>query len=472
VQQRGCLISGVDTAANPQLAPAEAACGTNLKPIRRRWGLVRDTAAVSGFTFLAKIGGAAKTVVIARFFGTSAAFDAYLIAFLAPSFLVDVLSGALVPALVPRLVDARHHSGRPGLIALYSHTFRRSVIKLSIVSLTVATLAALLLSQGAIPQPQRSRLITELLLIMLPILPMSAVANVWRAVLNAEGRFAFAAAAPLCTPLAIIAFVLAAGPWRSSYLLAAGTTFGAALELLVLRHALRAAALPAFPPPQLHSAPQTGVRGQYYAIAATNAVTCGSPFVDQCMATMLSSGISILSLGTRVTGVLLSIGPAALSVAILPRFSRLTAEKDSRRLRQYLFVMLGVAMAAMSVLTVLLIAFSHTIVRTVFEHGAFTPANTSTVALVQQCSLLQLPIAVGVTILTRLVIAAGANRLLVPLSAAALAATAGFDYLLMARFGIAGIALSTFFVQTLLFGALMTVAFRCRSIGLSRGGLG
>ena len=43
-------------------------------------------------------------MVTARFFGTSDALDAFLIAFLLPSFISDVVAGSFTPSLVPLLV--------------------------------------------------------------------------------------------------------------------------------------------------------------------------------------------------------------------------------------------------------------------------------------------------------------------------------------------------------------------------------
>ena len=77
------------------------------QPDRRR-GLWVNASVVSGLTALVKVAGAVKTIAIARFFGASGELDAYLLAFLIPSFLAEVLCGAIVPALVPRLVELLH----------------------------------------------------------------------------------------------------------------------------------------------------------------------------------------------------------------------------------------------------------------------------------------------------------------------------------------------------------------------------
>src|SRR5690348_11190665 len=71
-------------------------------------GLISDTFGVSALTIAAKLAGTAKSVAIAKAFGTGPDLDAFLLAFLFPSFLADVFCGSLVPALVPAFVESNH----------------------------------------------------------------------------------------------------------------------------------------------------------------------------------------------------------------------------------------------------------------------------------------------------------------------------------------------------------------------------
>src|ERR1700704_5919076 len=74
------------------------------------WLLVRPAlanAATVGFlTAVVKLAGAAKIVVMARYFGVSDELDAFLTAFVAPSLFADVVAGTFTPALVPALIRA------------------------------------------------------------------------------------------------------------------------------------------------------------------------------------------------------------------------------------------------------------------------------------------------------------------------------------------------------------------------------
>ena len=178
------------------------------------------------------------------------------------------------------------------------------------------------------------------------------------------------------------------------------------------------------------------------------------------MAAALGAGsVSILNYGTRLAGVLMAIGPAALGVTILPRFSYMAASRDWESLKQSLWRILSGSLLLAGTAAAFLIVFSIPIVRLTLQRGAFTAADTRAVASVQAYSLLQLPFIVGITILMRVLSALKANRAMLPFSVAALVMSTGLNYALMARYGVAGIALAASSVQALLFVALATLVF-------------
>src|SRR5260370_9508484 len=69
-----------------------------------QWRIFANTLTVAGFTALVKVCGAAKIVVTARYFGTADTLDAFLIAFLIPSFVAEVAAGSPAPPPLPTFV--------------------------------------------------------------------------------------------------------------------------------------------------------------------------------------------------------------------------------------------------------------------------------------------------------------------------------------------------------------------------------
>jgi putative peptidoglycan lipid II flippase len=422
-------------------------------------GLLKDTGIVSGLTLLAKLFGVAKAAAIARAFGSGHDLDSYLLAFLVPSFLADVFCGAIVPAAVPQFVELTHRRDMAQAHSFYANVLRDSLKLALLVSALCAIGAAVGLL--ATSPTHGVRLVSVLLLAMIPIIPCAAAANVWRAVLNARNIFAAPAFTTALAPLCIVAVVLAAAGTGGVWALALGTTLASVVEVAVLGWSIRLAGFPLWPRPADLHPPLAAVRREYVYLAATAAVGGGTLFLGQFMASSLGSGsVSILNYGTRLAAVLLALGPAALNVTILPRFSQLVAEGDWIVLRRALIGVLGVSLKIGALIAMVLFYFSAAIVRLTLQRGAFTAPDTDAVAAVQAISLLQVPFLIGITILVRALSAMKANRVLLPIFSAALVLNTALGYLLMQRYGVSGIALASCIGQATLFFVLVGVVFR------------
>jgi putative peptidoglycan lipid II flippase len=410
-----------------------------------------------------KLLGGFKTVIVAKVFGASADLDAYLLAFLVPSFITEVLCGAVVPSLVPRLVDLLHRGNLRDMQELYTKALRRVVILVSTVAVLLSVVAAITMRIGS--DDRRVALTSSLLIVMLPILPFSAVSNVWRAAMNAGEHFAIAAAASAVTPVVISLFLLALGP--RVFWLAVGSTIGAIMETAILGCFLRGLKLALFEMPA--GEPRLACNGmdrQFGSLALNNLVVGGSLFVDQWMASLLGSGVvSVLNYGSRLTSVLIALGPEALGITLLPRFSREAAENGDRQIRPLLNRFLAVALGVTAVFTGILFWQSPSIVKLVFQHGAFAGQVAGDVASVQKVSLLQLPFAVGLAFLSRVVASIKVNRILVPISALGLVLNVVLNLILMRRYSVAGIAVATVLSQALVFTLLLLAVSRILRAG-------
>jgi putative peptidoglycan lipid II flippase len=157
---------------------------------------------------------------------------------------------------------------------------------------------------------------------------------------------------------------------------------------------------------------------------------------------------------------LLALGPAALNVAILPRFSQLAAAGDWTVLQHSIKKVLGASIAASALVAIALFALSPLIVRLSLERGAFTAADTASVAAVQAISMLQLPFLVGVTVLVRVLSAMKANQVMLPAFTAVLILSTGLSFILMERYRVSGIAMASCIGQAALFSILIGTVFR------------
>jgi putative peptidoglycan lipid II flippase len=400
-------------------------------------------------TGLVKIAGAAKVIFSARAFGVGDSVDAYFIAFLLAAFFGDTLAGSLNSALVPTFIEVREKEGRGAAQRLYQNAMAGAVLLLAVVACILFATAPWTMRPFASHfDDAKFALTCSLFRIMLPAMPIAAMASVWRSVLNSEGRFALPAMVPGATPAISIVFLLLYARTWGVYALAAGTLVGAGLEAALLAAMMLHRGFPILPRWSGRTAALSQVLAQYWPVVAGVVLLGGAPLIDQAIAAMLGSGsVSALQYGTRVTVVLLAVGPNAVATAILPHFSTLIVTRDSSELwhslRNYAAIILAVTIPVIAVL----VAISQPLVRVLFQHGQFDDSATAVVTSIQRYSLLQIPAAMVMALVVRLIASMKVNQLLFRAAILFGVLNLSLDLLLIRWMGISGIALSTAIVQ-------------------------
>jgi putative peptidoglycan lipid II flippase len=404
--------------------------------------LIRDLLTVSSLSALVKILGAAKLAVVASIFGAGSQLDAYLIAFLFPSLVADVLAGSTNAALVPALLRVGAARGRKAAVNLYRNALAGGIVLLTVCAIAGGFLASVAVRAFDVPHTdERIPWIYPLLILLLPVLPASAATSTWRAVLHSEQRFWLAAAAPAITPLVSMALLLLVGSSWGAYILAAGTLGGTLLEMAILGVAVRSIGFPVLPRWNGLDSDLGDVIRHWVPFVAGTVLLSGAVFVDQGLAILLGpGGVSVLNYGTKLTTVLLAVGAATVGNVALPYLSRMAADRDWGRMR--CAVRRSASMIALGAVpaTAMLIWFSEPLVRVYLQHGAFSAGMAAEVARVQQFSLMQVPLTITVTLMMRLMASLQVNHLLVRVAIATLATNALAAAILMRYFGAAGIA--------------------------------
>jgi putative peptidoglycan lipid II flippase len=181
-----------------------------------------------------------------------------------------------------------------------------------------------------------------------------------------------------------------------------------------------------------------------------------SPLIDQAMAASLGPGsVAELAFGSKIVAAGMGIGVTALSTAIFPHFARMTAKSDWRGVRQSLRLYSRLTLAVAVPATVLIVVFSTSIVRLVFERGQFSAADTQAVAHVQALYALQIPFYILGIMGVQLLHAVSANRILMWISIANFFTNIVGNYVFMRYWGVAGIALATAIVYLLSMTAIL-----------------
>ncbi len=400
---------------------------------------------VGGFTLVVNLAATVKELVVARQFGTADTIDALLIAFLLPSYAVNVLAGSCSTALVPTFVQVRENEGQEKAQQLLSGVIICNTGVLAAVSVLLVLTASFILpilgSGFSITKVALSR---SLFFVFLPILVISGLKMTWAAILNACDRFALVALSPIMIPLATIAMLLLVGRTWGIYALAVGTLAGYMIEAALLAWGLKGNGFCLIPRWHGFDYALRKVVNQYIPVVGGALLMCGTMLVDQSMAAMLGAGsVATLNYGGKVLTLILGIGSVSLSTAVFPHFSRMVAVYDWTGIRHTLKTYTYLILLVTIPLTLILVYLSEPLVHLLFERGAFTSMDTWRVSQVQALFLLQLPLYFLGILMVRLISSLNMNAILLQAAIINLLCKIVFNYLLMHRLGAAGIALST-----------------------------
>ena len=411
---------------------------------------------------MVKLAAVAKEVAVAHQFGTEDVLDAFLIAFLLPSFAINVVAGSFNAALIPTFIQVREHEGREVAQRLFSSVMVWSTVLLVAVSAFLALTASHVLPiLGSGFVVDKLALTRSLFYVLLPALLISGLVTIWAAILNAGERFALAAIAPIMTPIVTVVALLALGRVWGIYALAIGMVGGFMLEAALLAWGLKQRGFSLVPRWHGMTPYVSQVMNQYAPMVAGAFLMGSTTLVDQSMAAMLGSGsVSALSYGNKIVAFVLGVGSLALSTAVFPHFSRMVAVRDWRSIRHILKSYARLILLVSLPMTVLFVYFSEPLVRVIFERGAFTEAATHKVGEVQAMYVLQIAFYLLGILFVRLISAMKGNRILMCSAMVSLPLNVGLNYVLMKYMGVSGIALSTTLVYAFSLAFLSVMSYR------------
>lgn len=244
-------VSDDETATSPAIDPvaepvANADQGSGMS------GVARQSSVMALGSLVSRITGFARTAVIGAALGAALVGDSYQVANTLPNMVYELLiGGVLASVVVPLLVGARQDPD--GGEAYVQRLLSLAVLLLGVA--TVLAVAAAPLITGLLVEDggaDTRRLVTVLAYLLLPELFFYGVAALFGAVLNTRGHFAAPMWAPIMNNLVVIAtagvFVALPGPALPTpsditadqvLVLGLGTTFGVALQAVILWPVLR-----------------------------------------------------------------------------------------------------------------------------------------------------------------------------------------------------------------------------------------
>lgn len=384
----------------------------------------------------------AKSLITARYFGTSAEMDAFTLAFLVPNLLATLLIGTFAISVVPALAAAELRSKD-----VRSNTFRAALFLFVGLASALALLLGVFSTQIMVmvaphfDEPKRL-LAAGLLRWIAPTIPLTAICAFCSAELLSRRRYVAVAAAPAISTVVSVAALLLFGGIGIK-ILTFGLVLGTAIQAI-------AVAVPAWRANLLIDSirwwtPEIKeLMHQQLPLLVVSSFGVLNFSVDQFMAGLLPSGsAAALNFANSLNAVVVQAVVMAASWVVFPQLSELAAAQDLQglalKVRQN---MLGIALLAIPMAMVIFV-LGGTAVRVLFEHGRFDSTSTRQVSAIwigYNCGLLPFAIAM---VPVRLLNALRRNNLLVRVGLVALPINAGLDYVLMMWLGPVGISLST-----------------------------
>ena len=410
------------------------------------------TIIVGLLTGLGKFASVGKELVVAWKFGTGDELDAFVIAMVIPSFVINVVASPFKLALIPTYIQVREQQSQTAAQQLFAGVMTRALGLLVITAIAMALTAPLylpLLASGF--STEKLDLTTHLLWWLSPTILLFGITNIWGGVLNAGEKFALAAVSPIITPIATAIMLLAFPHW-GIYALVVGLICGSLIELIILGIGLLRQRIDILPQWTKYDANVKQVMKQYFPVITGAFLMSSTTLVDQSMAAMLSPGsVAALGYANRVIALPLSLVTLALGTAVVPYFSKTIAQKEWRKINHTFKYYLKLIFITAIPLTIFFILASKLIVQILFERGSFNAEDTQLVSQIQIFYALQIPFYISAIFIVRLINSLGINHFLAWGSAINLVANIVCNYVFLQWIGVKGIALSTSCVYLLSF---------------------
>lgn len=419
---------------------------------------------VGALTALVKVVAFAKELLSANQFGTSAEMDAFTSAFTLWSFVIGIVAGAMPDALVPV-----YSKVKTGTVAA-ADQLAVHAIWIYAAKLVFITLLAVLLAPWLLPlytsnfTPEKQALTLRFFWFLSPFSLLWGSSLLFTILLQANKKFAVAAAAPVLIPACAMGLMLLA-PGMGIYSLMTGTLLGALLQLLLIAFLFfyRHCSVSPLTVAQVWT-PEMRLVLRTMAPYLISGILMGSTaLIDFGMAAWLDEGsVAVLGYGHKLTTIFLTLAVTATAEAFFPYLSDLVAQEKWRELRQTATRFSLLILAASLPVVAILWAFPRPIVRLVFEHGAFGPDDTQRVAHLLSWLGLQIPFNLLAVFASRIVCALLASRFMLLTTVVNLVGNIVANLIFVRILGLQGIALATAIVYFL--STIMIYSFLAREL--------
>ena len=411
--------------------------------------IVSATGIVGTATFLSRILGYIRDMVIAYFFGAGVVTDAFFVAFRIPNTLRRLFGeGALTVSFVPVFSEVLHHKERQAWEQLLNRAFTllsMILAGLSVLGVLCAPWLIRVLAPGFV-DPEQFQLTVVMTRIVFPYLFFIGLVALSMGVLNVLGHFLAPAMAPVFLNVSMIGcvFLLARRVSPPIMALALGVVAGGVIQLLFQVPFLWRKGIRLHPDFRFGASPGISRIGMLMVPAVVGtAVAQINVFVSQILASFLMKGsISFLYYAYRLVEFPLGVFVVALGTAALPSFSRLVTQNRLIEFKDAVAFSLRMVFFLTIPATVGLIILRVPIVSFLFQRGKFGFAETLLTAQALLYYVVGLWAIAGVRIVAPAFFAVQDMKSPVRVAVVALGCNIVFGLILMFPLGHGGLALA------------------------------
>jgi len=377
--------------------------------------LLKTTAIIGSFTFLSRILGLIRDVMIARFFGAGPISDAFFTAFKLPNLFRRMFAeGAFNAAFIPLYARRLEEDGEESADVFAKEAMAALLVLVAFIvilfELTMPWSLSVIgygLDRTIDPETGVSPyfLAVSYARITMPYLIFMSMAALFSGILNTRNFFALAAAIPIVLNMFMIgtlATTLVTG-WSQSqlgYYLSAAITISGFVQMgLVIWGCRRAGVKIGFKRPRL----TPGVK-RLVILGVPGLISAGitqiNLLVSHSIATMKEGAASWLTYADRLYQLPLGMIGIAMGVALLPALARRLRSGDEIGARMSLNRAIELAMLLTLPAAFALAIIPEFLIGGIFERGAFTADTTSQTAKALKMFAFGLPAFVLLKVLT------------------------------------------------------------------------
>lgn len=412
--------------------------------------LLKSTTTVSFMTFLSRIVGFIRDMVLAQLFGATAGIDAFFLAFKIPNFMRRLFAeGAFSQAFVPVLSQYRTTSSHDEVKALINKVFGAlSVVTLgvSLVGVLAAPWLVKIFAPGFDTTDGRFQLACHLLHITFPYIFFISLTAFAGGVQNTFGKFAI----PAVTPVLLNVSLIIAAIWGSSYFaepvlaLAWGVLAAGVVQLLFqIPFLAKLALLPSFKWDWSDPGVRRVLTLMVPALIGASVMQINL-LVDTIFASFLPVGsLTWLYYSDRLLEFPIGIFGVAMATVVLPHLSKEYAQKSETGFSASIdwalrwILLIGVPS------TVGLVMLSGPLMATLFQYGRFLPRD----AIMASYSLMALSLGLVGFLAVKILVSAFYSRqntkFPVKVAVFAMIANVIFNAILIGPLAHAGLALAS-----------------------------